>query len=344
MVKRIFAVILCGLMAHAVYGVENSSDPRFRKMLDRFDKNKDGKISRDEYPWRKSTFDKLDLNKDRFLTADELAKIRSMMRLNRINANLLADIQYATVDGKKMLLDIYMPKKKPDDQKKPVLLVWIHGGGWTKGSRKNVNPSFLALVEEGYAVASIDYQLLGVPGLPQIIKECKGAIRFLRANAERYGYNADKIGVGGSSAGGHLALMLGTSGGVKELEGDIGGNIDKSSSVQAVVDFFGPSDMVLQPRVKQMMGSKYLKAKAVQFSPVTYVDKKDPPLLIYHGTADPVVPIEQGRIIHKKYQEAGIESTKHEIPGGSHGFTPAQLPLKKAKDEMNQFFERHLKK
>ncbi len=344
MAGRIFSVILLAALGQVVYGVNNENNPRFKKMLDRFDKDKDGKISRDEYPWRKSMFDKLDLNKDKFLTADELAKIRSMMRLNRVNANLLADIQYATVDGKKMLLDIYMPKKKPDDQKKPVLLVWIHGGGWTKGSRRNVNPAFLALAEEGYAVASIDYQLLGVPGLPQIIKECKGAIRFLRANAEKYGYNADKIGVGGSSAGGHLVLMLGTSGGVKELEGNIGGNLNQSSSVQAVVDFFGPSDMVLQPRVKEMMGSKYLKSKAVQFSPITYVDKNDPPLLIYHGTADPIVPIEQARVIHKKYQEAGIESTKHEIQGGSHGFTPTQLPLKKAKNEMNEFFKRHLKK
>ena len=111
-----------------------------------------------------------------------------------------------------------------------------------------------------------------------------------------------------------------------------------------MVDFFGPSDMLTQPKVKQQLTNKIFIEFARLISPVTYVYKNDPPLLIYHGTADPVVPIEQGRIIHNKYKELGLESTKHEIKGAVHGFKPNELPSSKVTKEMKEFFDKHLKK
>ena len=247
-----------------------------------------------------------------------------------------SDIVYAKVDGKNLKLDIYVPKTKSP----PPLLIWIHGGGWRMGSKANINPAFFQLVKHGFAVASIDYSLLGLPGLLKIFHECKGAVRFLRAKAHKYGVNAAKIGVGGSSAGGHLVLLLGTSGGNPRLEGTIGGNSGQSSSVQAVVDFFGPSDFPAMSKHKKRPG---IMALAKFLSPATHVDKNDPPLLIYHGTEDKIVPVEQGVIIDKKYREAKLESTLHIIKGAGHGFRRNELPKDKAIAEMSAFFTKHLK-
>jgi acetyl esterase/lipase len=256
------------------------------------------------------------------------------------NVKKYSDIVYATKDGKDLKLDLYVPK----GQKDTPLLIWIHGGGWRVGSKDNINRAFLELVNKGFAIASIDYSLLGVPGILKITHECKGAVRFLRKNARKYGVNADKIGVGGSSAGGHLALLLGTSGGVKILEGDIGGNLDQSSRVQAVVDFFGPSDFSQMPKARLNNHSEFQKKWAEIVSPTTYVDSEDPPLIIYHGSKDKVVPVEQGILIDRMYREAKAESTLHIIKDAGHGFRRNQLPLDQASNEMTEFFKKHLKK
>ena len=247
-----------------------------------------------------------------------------------------SDIVYAKVDGKDLKLDIYVPKTKSP----PPLLIWIHGGGWRMGSKANINPAFFQLVKHGFAVASIDYSLLGLPGLLKIVHECKGAVRFLRAKAHEYGVNAAKIGVGGSSAGGHLVLLLGTFGGNSRLEGTIGGNHGQSSSVQAVVDFFGPSDFPAMSKHKKRPGIMLL---AKFLSPATHVDKNDPPLLIYHGSEDKIVPVEQGVIIDRKYRKAKLESTLYVIKGAGHGFRRNELPKDKAIAEMSAFFTKHLK-
>ena len=247
-----------------------------------------------------------------------------------------SDIVYSKVDGKELKLDIYVPESNTP----PPLLIWIHGGGWRMGSKANINPAFFQLVKHGFAVASIDYSLLGLRGLLKIVHECKGAVRFLRTKAHKYGVNADKIGVGGSSAGGHLVLLLGTSGANPRLEGTIGGNLDQSSKVQAVVDFFGPSDFPAMSKHKKRPG---IMALAKFLSPATHVDKNDPPLLIYHGSEDKIVPVEQGLIIDNKYREAKLESTLHIIKGAGHGFRRNELPKDKAIAEMSAFFTKHLK-
>jgi len=123
----------------------------------------------------------------------------------------------------------------------PVIL-WIHGGGWSKGRKEQHSPA-ISFLNDGYAVASIEYRLSGEAPFPAQIVDCKAAVRWLRANAAKYNLDADRIGAWGHSAGGHLAALLGTSGGVPELEGN-GDNMSYSSHVQAVCDVSGPADFV----------------------------------------------------------------------------------------------------
>src|SRR5262249_6673062 len=146
------------------------------------------------------------------------------------------------VDGQKLQLDLFVPT----GDKKPPLVVYIHGGSWLRGSRKK--PPVHWLTEEGFALASISYRFSDRAVFPAQIHDVKAAVRWLRANQDKYGYDASRIGVCGTSAGGHLAVLLSTSGGVKELEGTIGGNLQQSSRVQAVVDWYGPADFILRSR------------------------------------------------------------------------------------------------
>ncbi|MEW4486557.1 alpha/beta hydrolase [Thalassoglobus sp. JC818] len=257
------------------------------------------------------------------------------------------DLVYATVGDRDLKLDLMLPA----NVESPPLLVWIHGGGWRAGSKNN--PRFQPLVEDGYAVASLSYRFTDTAVFPAQIHDCKSAIRWLRANQNKFGYNSTWIGVGGSSAGGHLVLLLGTSGDVESLEGEVGGNLDQSSRVQAVVDFFGPSDFVLRGRTQPdrayttksgsfaLLGG--LKSGKVDpemesvASPATYVTSDDPPLLIFHGTDDKTVLLDQSERIVELYESADLSVELITIEGAGHGgqsfFTREKL------DKVRKFFD-----
>ncbi|TWT47898.1 Carboxylesterase NlhH [Thalassoglobus neptunius] len=239
------------------------------------------------------------------------------------------NLVYATVGERDLTLDLMLPENVDS----PPLLVWIHGGGWRAGSKKN--PKFQSFVDDGYAVASLSYRFTDTAIFPAQIHDCKGAIRWLRAHQDDYGYDASWIGVGGSSAGGHLALLLGTSGDVESLEGTVGGNVDQSSRVQAVVDFFGPSDFVLRGKTQPdrayttksgsfalLGGLKHGKVAPEmesEASPATYVTSDDPPLLIFHGTADKTVLLDQSERILELYQSADLPVELIVLDGAGHG-------------------------
>jgi acetyl esterase/lipase len=242
-------------------------------------------------------------------------------------SSLYEDLAYAEVDGQTLQLDLRVPK----GIKKPPLVVYIHGGSWRAGSRKN--PPVDWLVDEGFALASISYRFSTTATFPAQIHDCKGAIRKLRAWGDRYGYDASKIGVVGTSAGGHLAVLLGTSGDVAELEGTVGGEAGQSSRVEAVVDYYGPADFPLrsktQPSRAEAVGSssfglfggpvsKNLEL-ATLASGVTHASKDDPPLLILHGDKDTTVHMDQSESLVAAYKKAGLESTLIVVPGGKHG-------------------------
>jgi hypothetical protein len=150
------------------------------------------------------------------------------------------DLVYVEGGHERHKLDLYLPEKA--DGPLP-LIIWVHGGGWQNGSKDGCPPLRGGYIERGYAVASINYRLSGHAVFPAQIEDCKAAIRWLRAHAKEYGLDAKRFGVWGSSAGGHLVALLGTSGDVKEF--DVGANLDQSSRVQAVCDYYGPTDFTV---------------------------------------------------------------------------------------------------
>jgi acetyl esterase/lipase len=241
------------------------------------------------------------------------------------------NIPYVENGHRNQILDVYLPET-PSEKPLP-LMIWIHGGAWMGGSQ--ANPPALYLVKKGFAVASIQYRFVKDAIWPAQSYDCKAAIRFLRANAAKYNFDPDRFAVGGDSAGGHLAAFIGTSGDVKEMEGDLG-NTNVSSRVQAVVDWFGPTDLLLMGEqagpnsmVKHddanapealLMGGPVQEKKdlAKTANPLTYIDKNDPPFLIMHGDNDQLVPIAQSRILAKALIDAGVEVTTKTIPGAGH--------------------------
>ena len=206
--------------------------------------------------------------------------------------------------GEANKLDLYLPGKKSSH---PLpLVIWIHGGGWQAGSKEN--PKGLGLLKAGFAVASINYRLSQQAKFPAQIEDCKAAVRYLRANAKKYDLDPNHIGVFGESAGGHLVALLGTTGDVKDWNGD-GPNKDVSSRVQAVVDFYGPTDMLKMKEeadlkaafdanaanspLGKLFGGPIQEHKelAEKANPITYITKKAAPFLIMHGDKDNIVPL-----------------------------------------------------
>jgi acetyl esterase/lipase len=238
------------------------------------------------------------------------------------------DITYATVDGNDLKLDLYLPKAAA----KPKLVVWIHGGAWRGGSKSDMPLD--GLVEAGYAVASIDYRLSGVARFPAQVHDIKAAIRFLRADAEKYGYDARHVGIAGSSAGGHLAALVGVTSGHVRLEGAVGEHLEQDSSVQAIVSLYGMSNLttilaqstphglkVRVPALELLLGGQP-DAKpdlARLASPVFHVDAKDPPLLLIHGDQDPQAPINQSHELQGRYEAEKIACQMVVVHGGKHG-------------------------
>lgn len=209
----------------------------------------------------------------------------------------------------------------------------IHGGGWRSGSRKLDIKSLDFLLENGFAVASIEYRLSHEAVFPAQIQDCKGAVRWLRAHAAEYGYDGSRIAASGASAGGHLALLLGLSAGDPQLEGDVGGNQDQSSKVSAVIDFYGPTDFLLraedQPgeteketgKVFQLLGGAVRENMdlARRASPASHVSAGDPPLLVFHGTEDRKVLLNQSERLRDVCAGANVPMEFHVVEGGGHG-------------------------
>jgi len=238
------------------------------------------------------------------------------------------DIVFAQPDGVNLLLNLHLPKAV----QQPPLVMFIHGGSWKNGNRNNCKVAWLAA--KGYAVASIEYRVSTEALFPAQIHDCKGALRWLRAHSSDYGYDATNVVVSGSSAGGHLAALLGTSADVEALEGSTGGNLDQSSRVQGIVDYYGPTDFVRrsenQPSktdhpkggVYQLLGGpvKSNLELAKTASPVTYVSKDDPPLLIFHGSNDEVVFPDQSKFIQDAYRQIDLKVSLNIVPEAGHGW------------------------
>lgn len=226
------------------------------------------------------------------------------------------------------------------------LVLWLHGGGWARGSRLPIPTYVTALCARGYAVASADYRLTGTAIFPAQIQDAKGAVRFLRANALAYGIDPGRIAVWGESAGGHLAALLGTSGDIgaatlgnasADLEGSTGGNQGVSSRVQAVVDWYGPTDFVqmhFYPTTANhdaatsdesvFVGGPIQTRPEVDAlaDPITYASPDDPPFLVMHGTADQLIPFNQSERLRDALQAQGVRVTFSPVQNAGHGNSP----------------------
>ena len=256
------------------------------------------------------------------------------------------DVQFGTGGDTPLLMDIARPEKASG--KLPVIVV-IHGGGWQGGNFKVHIPQILEFAKQGFASATIQYRLVPKARFPAQVEDVKCGVRYLRANAEKYNIDPDRIGAVGFSAGAHLSMMLGTMDKEDGLEGE-GGHADQSSKVQAVVAFFGPTDLgaddypdnVVQIIDALVDGPKSETAEArKKASPITYVDEGDSPILIFQGTKDRLVPHTQAYLMADAMTKAAIPGRVELLIGADHGWGGPEL-MRTARETVT-FFREHLK-
>jgi acetyl esterase/lipase len=259
------------------------------------------------------------------------------------------NLEFSNINGKKLLLDLYIPEDASSD-KIPVI-VWIFGGAWLRGNKESC--PIVRMVHRGYAVAAISYRMSHEAIFPAQLQDCKTAIRWLRAHAEYYNLDSDSIGAWGASSGGHLAAFLGTAGNVSEFEGE--GNLEFSSEVQAVCDWFGTTDFLQMDTAGSdmvhnapdspeslLIGGPITEYKdlAARANPINYISASGPPFLIMHGDNDRLVPLHQSELLYEALQKVKADVTFLTFKGVGHvNFDgPEYEPI------IDEFFDKHLKK
>ncbi len=256
------------------------------------------------------------------------------------------DIEYGKGDTEILRLDLYAPKEIV----RPVPgLIFIHGGGWKKGHRGDYHSYCVKFAERGYVVATISYRLLPNETFPAPVHDVKCAVRWMRANAERLHVDGSQIGLVGGSAGAHLAMMVGYSSDVPELEGS-GGYDDVSSRVRAIVDLYGPTDLTTPTAtgnegVIDFLGGKKFADAPDQYefaSPISHVTQDDPPTLIFHGTIDEIVPIAQADLLVEKLRSTGVPYRYERLEGWPHTMDLAEVVNDYCWRRMIDFFNVHL--
>lgn len=261
----------------------------------------------------------------------------------------LRDITFAQAGDTELKLDLYRPAGPSAG-----LIVWVHGGAWRAGSRTSVDLKGLTAL--GWSVASVDYRLSTTARFPAQIHDIKAAIRFLRAHAADYGYPADRFVIAGSSAGAHLAALVGVTNGLATLEGTVGDNTSVSSAVQAIVDLYGASDLTTLlaqstpqglamrvPALELLLGGQpdQVPELARLASPVFQLDARDPPLYLTHGDRDPQMPPEQSHQFAAAYRKLGLP-LQFEIQAGSAHGGPA-FTSESSLQQIDTFLRQHLR-
>lgn len=265
------------------------------------------------------------------------------------------DLNYAGGTNPRQALDLYLPANRTGGARLPVV-VYIHGGGWYRGSKDAGRAWLQPLVETGaYAGVAINYRLSGEATWPAPIHDAKAAIRWIRAQADRHGLEPDRIGVAGASAGGTLALLLGVGAGVLELAGRVGPHLEADTRVQCVVNLFGRVNFLAEPasaraapstaealagRMKALFGGPLEDRTDVArlASPVRHITPGDPPVFTIHGTGDPTVPYAQALELDESLRRAGVPHLLLEMTGYGHGFQDPE-----ANRRARLFFDRHLR-
>lgn len=251
----------------------------------------------------------------------------------------IINIPFREIDGIILYIDLFLP----DDAENPPLIFWIHGGAWKMGDRKWCGMK--DQIERGFAVASADYRLTTIAPFPAQIEDCKYSLAYLRENADKYPVDLSRVCAAGDSAGGHLAALMGVSAGHVDWEPE-----GADCSVQAVIDFFGPSWLKRKypldteedySVVDAKLGVSVTSPKGIMLaaaaSPVTYINGTEPPFLLLHGDKDDVVSIEQSRLLRNELEKYGSSVAMHTVFGAGHCFesTPAVNAV------VNEFLDYH---
>jgi acetyl esterase/lipase len=254
-------------------------------------------------------------------------------------------VEFSNPDGQHLKLNIARPKQASGAL--PAILC-IHGGGFRAGTREGYDGLCVKLAQQGYVAATVTYRLSPAYRFPAAVQDCKAAVRWLRANAASQHVDPARIGVMGASAGGHLALFLGVTAGVRMFEGE--GNLDQSSDVSCVVSFSGPSDFtksygksVDAHEVLPLFFGGNLQEKPKEHvvgSPLYWVTPQAPPTLCIHGTKDDYVAHEQAVWIVDRLKAAGVDARLRSFEGAGHGLRGDDA--RTADQEMIAFFNAHL--
>lgn len=268
-----------------------------------------------------------------------------------------ANLTYATLGDRSLRVDVYAPSTLPESPI-PVIL-WVHGGGWRGGSKDRINRA-APILDRGYGVVSVEYRLSGEAVFPAAIADVKAGLRWVRANASRFGFDPSRIGAWGSSAGGHLVALLGTAHEVAEWDEIHEGNPQVSSRPDAVCNWFGPSDFLrmndfpgrIDHNAADSPESRFIGGpiqdhpeKTQRANPIRYVTADDPPMLHMHGEVDQAVPFNQSELLHAALKAVGLDSELYMVKNGDHGFRGMQEDTPESLiDRVDQFFARTLQK
>lgn len=280
-------------------------------------------------------------------------KSKLQVEIERAQVGILQDIVFAQppfwFGNTTRPLKLNLMKARSD---KPLpVIIWLCGGAWVMMDKNYHTPEMEYLAENGFAVASVEYRTSNEARFPSQIEDVKAAIRFLRAHAKQFGLDAEHIGIMGESAGGYLSILAGTSGSTRIF--DVGENLEYSSSVQAVCDWYGPSDFVEfakenngsadSPEALLMGGPAHRVPEVAEAAnPCTYLSPETPPFLILHGNQDHTVPFSQSEILYERLTANQTPVEFYELDGADHADRHFVQPA--IRKIILEFFERNLKR
>jgi acetyl esterase/lipase len=257
-------------------------------------------------------------------------------------------IVYGHGGGEELHLDLYSPR---DSAGVSPAIVILHGGGWAQGTHADMRPVARSFAEKGYVATTVEYRLAPRHKFPAQLQDVKCAVRWLRANAGRCRIDPERLAVFGVSAGGHLALLVGLTEPGDGLEGD-GGHAEQSSRVQVVVDLMGPTDLTrpgwssyTEAFINDLMGGNRESMPSAFWaaSPVAYVRRAAPPVLIIHGTQDQVVPYEQAKLLHDALRKARVPCRLETLHGKDHGSNWKAADLERSVTVIKEFLDKNLR-
>lgn len=281
------------------------------------------------------------------MAALKLAYALGLVKLIDLEPNVpdtvreLTDIEYRSVGGTSLALDVYRPA---DLVGSAPVLVFIHGGSWKSGNRRDYLPYLIDFAERGYVTVTVSYRFMQEAVFPAAVSDITCALEWIGAHATEYQMDPNRVALIGGSAGGHLAMMAAYSG-VEFAECGSGPGV----TIRAVVNLYGPSDLttdfaIHHPTVEGFLGTTYDEDPEafVRASPVTYITTDDPPTLIFHGTLDETVPVSQSDLLAKRLGDAGVITRYHRLNGWPHTMDAAVVVNEYCEYYMADFFRRYV--